>query len=537
MADMMQNIHRDSLEAQTAALAKATGVRYADARQVGQDSETVLLAGNPTRARADGALPISKAGKRLTVLFSTNILTEDSIHQAKLAAEERYASYAVDAILVSPAGLEDAINLWQTHYHEARTRQHTWYTIGSVDDFAKVLQSTDDPTERTDALLQGAAALRASDLHLESHEQGLRVRLRIDGDMKNVVILPGAATAQLLAEIKYRAGLQLNVAATPQDGRYTEEVAPGRFVDVRISILPSMWGESLAARLLPRDQDWNLDRLLLLPHHRRLVEQTLAAGKGMVITSGPTGSGKTTLLYTLLHHIPRNELTVVSLENPIEYELGDIVQSQIEEHKGYTFGMGLRALLRHDPDVLMVGEVRDEETAHAALQSANTGHLVLTTVHANDALAVPERLRQMGAAAYEIAPALQLVMAQRLLPRACPHCPLQALPADGAMEQLRSLHSQLQQLHPELAAEHPMPDELQVATGCSHCGGTGVAGLLPVVTMYQADGRLRELLGRQAPQSEVAEHLAGNGYLPLHLVGLLHVLQGRLHPRHLASLA
>ncbi|MDP3965740.1 MAG: GspE/PulE family protein [bacterium] len=279
----------------------------------------------------------------------------------------------------------------------------------------------DAPTIKiVSTILRYAIDGKASDVHIEPLPTGVRVRYRVDGELHTSVILPAAAQRSLVARVKVLASIRLDEQRKPQDGRFSATI-DGRQIDFRVSTFPSYYGEKVVLRILDRDQGFiALDKIGLTPRNLELLRKAIRKPHGLVLISGPTGSGKSTTLYSMLGEVDREHKNVLSLEDPIEYFVEGVTQSQVRPEIGYSFATGLRTTLRQDPDVIMVGEIRDAETAKLAFQAALTGHLVLSTIHTNDAVGTIPRLIDMGVEPYLIPPVLVLSMAQRLVRTLCP---------------------------------------------------------------------------------------------------------------------
>jgi len=269
-------------------------------------------------------------------------------------------------------------------------------------------------------ILRHATEGNASDVHIERLESKVRVRFRVDGVLYTSLLLPADVHSAVVARIKILSNLKLDEKRKPQDGRFSARI-DGRKIDFRVSTFPAYYGEKVVMRILdPEKGAHTLNSLGLLPAHYELVQEAIRSPYGIILLTGPTGSGKTTTLYSMLGEIDREKVNVVSLEDPVEYNVSSMSQSQVRPEIGYTFANGLRSILRQDPDVIMVGEIRDKETAQLAIQAALTGHLVLSTLHTNNAIGVVPRLVDMGVDPYLIAPTLRLAVAQRLVRTICP---------------------------------------------------------------------------------------------------------------------
>lgn len=349
----------------------------------------------------------------------------------------------------------------------------------------------------------------ASDIHLEAHHSGLTIRYRIDGVLITAGAVQGVEVAeQVLSRIKVMAELDIAERRIPQDGRFKVMVR-GRQVDFRVSIMPSLFGEDAVLRILDRSsvsqqsQSVRLDILGFdegtLSGFRRLTAEPY----GMVLVTGPTGSGKTTTLYGAITEINNGHDKIITIEDPVEYQLHGVLQIPVNEKKGLTFARGLRSILRHDPDKIMVGEIRDSETAQIAVQSALTGHLVLTTVHANNVFDVLGRFMHMGVDPYSFVSALNGILAQRLVRVICPHCAVDSVP-DAELLRISGLH------------DHAARNfKFREGQGCGNCRGTGFKGRKAIGELLTLNDEIRELIVSRAPLrsiKEAARH-AGTRYL------------------------
>ncbi|OGG79425.1 hypothetical protein A3A39_00505 [Candidatus Kaiserbacteria bacterium RIFCSPLOWO2_01_FULL_54_13] len=283
------------------------------------------------------------------------------------------------------------------------------------EEIARNLQEDAPTIKIVSTILRYAIDGKASDIHIEPQPAGVRVRYRVDGDLHTSVVLPANTHRALVARVKVLASVRLDEQRKPQDGRFSASI-DGRAIDFRVSTFPAYYGEKVVIRILDRDQGFiPLDKIGLTERNRELVRQGIARPHGLVLISGPTGSGKSTTLYSMLAELDREHKNVLSLEDPIEYFVDGVTQSQVKPEIGYSFATGLRTTLRQDPDIIMVGEIRDSETAKLAVQAALTGHLVLSTIHTNDAVGTIPRLIDMGVEPYLIPPVLILSIAQRLV--------------------------------------------------------------------------------------------------------------------------
>ncbi|KAA5974702.1 MULTISPECIES: type II secretion system protein GspE [Pantoea] len=388
---------------------------------------------------------------------------------------------------------------------QARLDQRQHADTGRV---AREETPAESAIEAAELILRQALERRASDVHIEPGAEGMRVRLRIDGVLHPLSSLPVTQPGALLARLKILGGLDIAERRLPQDGQFSLAIA-GQSASFRLATLPVYGGEKAVIRLLQSESAaLSLDKLGLPPAQLRLFTAALAQPQGLILVTGPTGSGKTFTLYSGLSALNRPEKNLCSVEDPIEIPLSGINQTQIHNRKGLDFNRVLRALLRQDPDVIMVGEIRDAETAEIAVKAAQTGHLVLSTLHTNSTAETLTRLRQMGIPGYLLGPALKLIVAQRLVRRLCPHCrqPAQAV------------------------AHYPTeiwPGTLQTwrAPGCDHCF-SGYFGRLALFELLPINARLQNAIAAEMPLENLLTLAKQQGLRPLLVSGLEAVSRG-----------
>jgi general secretion pathway protein E len=360
-----------------------------------------------------------------------------------------------------------------------------------------------------------AVQARASDVHIQPYEDTLVVRMRIDGVLHDALRLPKQLQEELVSRIKVMAKMNIAEKRLPQDGRATVQVGD-RAIDLRIASLPTSFGERVVVRLLDKSSRlYNLAELGMEPTPLGQFRKLISADHGLVLVTGPTGSGKTTTLYAALQEINHRELNILTLEDPIEYQLPGVSQTQVSEKKGMTFASGLRSVLRQDPDIIMIGEIRDRETAVMAIQSALTGHLVFSTLHTNDAAGAVARLLDLGIEPYLLASSLMGVVAQRLLRRVCPAC-MTSAPSDDLTRLARPGD-------PPIAASV----EILAANGCAECRQTGYRGRLGIFELLRVDDAVRRKIQVTATAAEISAATRADGMTSLREDGIAKVLAGR----------
>jgi len=368
--------------------------------------------------------------------------------------------------------------------------------------------------------LYDALKAGASDIHMETNSQGLKVKYRIDGVLSEVGGLAGSEQAeQAISRIKVMSELDIAERRIPQDGRFKVQ-ALGREIDLRVSIMPSVFGEDAVLRVLDRKalseeaQGLSLDVLGFAPDMMARIRLLAEEPYGMLLVTGPTGSGKTTTLYAIISEINQGQDKIVTIEDPVEYQLPGVLQIPVNEKKGLTFARGLRSILRHDPDKIMVGEIRDGETAQIAVQSALTGHLVLTTVHANNVFDVIGRFTNMGVDAYSFVSAINGILAQRLVRVICSHCKVDDHPSQELLQKSGIQAHELAQY------------QFKKGQGCGQCHGSGYKGRKGITELLCFNDEIRELIAAKEPIRKVKEVARANGTRAMREAGLDLVKRG-----------
>ena len=472
---MLVEAGRLSAEQVARALAGAHGLPFIELTADDIDADAARLLPRSVAERLV-AMPIRWREDRLMVAVSdpVDVLGLDDVRMLT-------AARALDVVVVTPRTMQERIgDVWA----EQTDREALSRLVDELPESTRGLGRPDTSEDSADAatvrmvdrMLAHAARAGASDLHLEPQREGLQIRERVDGVMRDVMMLPAASQASLLARIKVMCGLDVIEKRLPQDGRVRVAV-DGRTVDVRVSTMPSLRGDTTVMRLLPTAMDLpKLSALGLEPDQEAELRAATVGGQGMVLITGPTGSGKTNTLYATVRELVSRERNVITLEDPVEVELGGVTQVQIDEKNGFTFARGLRAALRQDPDVILVGEIRDYETAELAVRAALTGHLVLATLHTLDAASSVTRLVDMGVPAYLVAASARLVLAQRLLRRPCPACTTDV--------EIETSTAVLLGLAPGSTVAE--------GRGCQECGGSGHRGRIAIFESLVVDQAVRD---------------------------------------------
>lgn len=341
-----------------------------------------------------------------------------------------------------------------------------------------------------DNIMSYAVSLRASDIHIEIMEDVTIVRYRIDGILYEIMRIPKLVHTAVVARIKILSGLKLDEHYEPQDGRFRHSAA-NQMVDVRVSILPTFYGEKIVMRLLEASQKpLSLEELGFLPEVAKLIRDNLKKTYGMILAAGPTGAGKTTTLYALMNILNKPNVNIVTIEDPIEYNMRYVNQSQVNARAGITFAAGLRAILRQDPNIIMVGEIRDKETAGIAVQSALTGHLLLSSIHTNDAPTAVPRLFDLDVPPFLVGSVLNLVIAQRLVRQACKNC-IYSYEPDADTKEI--VEKQVKELNIRVSG-YELPKLLYRGKGCNICNNTGYRGRLGIYEVFEVTEGVRKII-------------------------------------------
>jgi len=386
----------------------------------------------------------------------------------------------------------------------------------------KIQEYLDSPvTELIEIILAGAINLESSDIHIEPGEKEAKIRIRIDGILQDVLSFDLKTYRELLSRIKLLSGVKLNIFDRPQDGRFSiliEELP----IEVRVSTLPAEYGESIVLRILNPKALMELEALGLRKDLLNIVGEEIKMPNGMIIVTGPTGSGKTTTLYAFLRKIKKPQIKIITIEDPIEYHLKGISQTQVSPKKGYDFASGLKSIMRQDPDVILVGEVRDLETVQTALQAALTGHLVLTTLHTNDAAGVVARLTSLGAKISNIGPALNMVIAPRLVRRLCEKCKKLKKTSPEELAKLKKELSSLKIKVPKITKDIKIPKNI----GCKKCNFTGYRRRIGVFEIFLVDDETEAFILKNPQIVELKKLAIKKGMIAMKQDGMLKVLQG-----------
>jgi type IV pilus assembly protein PilB len=524
LARALNEQNRDMQEREAQKQAQDLGLPYVNLRNFPLDLNILSYF---TKQEAENAesLPFfkDKHDLRMATINPTNPLLQQKLRELS-------EKYTVSLYLVSRSSYTDTLKF----YSKVLVPQSTYDEVIHVEeglDFVTGLENLKKPeaqsslsaTDLLKAIFGGAIYMDASDIHLEPEEHLLKLRYRVDGVLQDMVHFDASLQKTLVSRIKILSKLKLNVTNVPQDGRLSFYYG-AKPIDVRVSILPSGYGEAIVLRLLGIGAtNLKLNELGLRGRAYEVIEQQLHKPNGMIMTTGPTGSGKTTTLYAFLNELNEPGVKIITLEDPIEYKLEGIQQTPIDYHVDFSFVKGLRAILRQDPDIVMVGEIRDGETAETALQAALTGHVVLSTLHTNDAAGAVPRLVTMGVKPFIIAPALNAVIAQRLVRRLCQACKKEVTLSQQIQDRVAKGLKNI-----SAAAKVEVPEKMQFfhSGGCKACHGLGYQGRIGIYEVMEINDAMKELVLKGSSNMDMRNQALKDGTVTMVQDGLLKALEG-----------
>ena len=440
------------------------------------------------------------------------LATDDPLNFMACGFFERITSLDVNMVLSSQADIDKAL----AEFYLSKHKETAHSDLSKLAEDIKDVKGDDDaPVIRlVNMLIEEALKRRASDIHVEPLENKFRISYRIDGVLHEIPSPPKRLQGSIISRLKTMAGMDIAEKRLPQDGRIKLSLEK-KELDLRVSTLPAIHGESVVMRILDKSSFMvGLEDMGLLPENKKDFERLINLPNGMILVTGPTGSGKTTTLYATLSHINQKERKVITIEDPVEYQLDGINQVQVKPQINLTFASGLRSMLRQAPDIIMVGEIRDLETAEIAVQSALTGHLIFSTLHTNDAAGAVTRLVDMGIKPYLVASTVQCVMAQRLVRTVCPSCREAHKPSEEEIAVL------------SLDAGQSKDLELYKGKGCPVCSNTGFKGRMGIYELLVMNDRLRELILENTPSTVLCKKAREFGMRTLKEDGVEKVKRG-----------
>lgn len=510
------------------------GIPYADLTSIPIDTSAVGLIKEDV-ARASLIAPFEVTNKKVKVgLFSP---TQANTKEVIASLEER--GYILEKYLVSHLSLE---KVWERYKDISGSKKSEAGTVdisgenmeelvGKFSNLAVVSEALSTTVAEKTArhisnifsiVLAGAIGIRASDIHIEPAEDAVHIRYRIDGVLHEVVTLPTSIYRLFSSRLKLLAGLKLNLGAESQDGRFSIKIKDIE-IEMRVSVVPGAYGEGVVMRILnPQSLNVTLEDLGMSPRLLAIIDKEIKKPHGMILNTGPTGSGKTTTLYSFLKRIYSPEIKMMTIEDPIEYHLKGVSQTQVEAEKGYTFLEGLRSAMRQDPDVIMIGEIRDGETAKVAINSALTGHMVFSTLHTNTAAGAIPRLIDLGVTPKIIGSSLTVALAQRLARKLCPECKKEDMPN----EREQKIIDEVALIIKEKVGEEVQTKKLWRGVGCKACNNTGYRGRVGVFEAVMMTAEIEALLDTIPSEREIREIAKKQGILNMREDGIEKILAG-----------
>ncbi len=543
LAAKITSINRQAEERDAVGRAQKSGMTYIDLRKIPISLDAVKMISKED-AMEGGLIAIEVKSNELAIAVSD--LKNKKAQEVLQGLKEKHIQTKL--FLASKAGVIEAMHFYEyvpvatgeitgkltLEEEKKQSLQTQLATFNSAKKYFEAVDYTKASTTQVfNEFIIGALINKASDIHFETDEKMGRVRFRIDGLLHDVcTVIPPAGYRNILSRIKLLSGLKINIRDEAQDGRFTIHMDK-KDIEVRVSIIPGQFGETVVMRILDPDSlAVNLTSLGMRPDDLEIIQKDLTRPNGLILNTGPTGSGKTTTLYAFLSHVASSENKVITVEDPIEYRINGISQTQVDTEAGYTFASGLRSILRQDPDVILVGEIRDEETADIAMQASLTGHLVFSTLHTNDAIGAIPRLVDLGVRAATIGPAIAVIIAQRLVRKLCTVCK-KGTPISPEMKaQIKNLINNL----PERVDRTPVkgfleenpttPLVIYTPVGCDACNGFGYQGRIAIFEFFRINSEIEEAILHSASEVVIRELTRKQKMVSMQHDGILKVLTG-----------
>jgi len=527
----LNKIIREQEEKRSEERAQKEGHPYVNLATTPIDREAVILLTKKQSQEAKVAI-VQKVGKRLEIVVESSVYPKTQDLLKKLESQ----GYSLDIFIGSETSLQKAWQIYETYTKPKESLKGSFSLDKNliqdlkqgINDLTSLKTKILSPatSEVLSIVIAGAYFSKASDIHFEPQNEVVKLRYRVDGVLHDIVDLKKESYDHVVNRVKILSGLKINIHNVNQDGRFSfdmpEEQEGSKKIDVRVSVLPEAFGETIVMRLLGTGAvGLEIESLGVREKDLNKIREALSQPNGLVLTTGPTGSGKTTTLYSFIKHINKPEIKIITAEDPIEYQISGVTQSQIDSKEGYGFAQALKAIVRQDPDVILVGEIRDRETADTAIQASLTGHLVFSTLHTNDAAGAIPRLRDLGAEEKSVTSALKLVIAQRLVRRLCDHCKEEYEPSPEEKEKIK------QQLT-SLSGHENIPEitKLYKAKGCEKCLGLGYQGRIGIFEVFVINPEVEKLILSRATHTDILDLLKKQGFITMTQDGLLKVIKG-----------
>lgn len=524
----IKSIYRQAEEEDAAERAQTLGYSYLDLSIMPIEASALRIIPQEEAQKAQTAV-IHAVGKKLQIAAydpesnKTKNIIKNLIEKA----------YEVSITIVSLSSLARAWSNYDSGViSKPKAEQLLTLSEKELSDFERSLVDLTKLTEKITSapvsevlniIMAGAVKTSSSDIHLEPVEDAVRLRYRVDGILEDIAVFPKKTYTSLLSRIKLLGHLKLNVSGVPQNGRFTVTIA-NNIIDIRVALLPGVYGDDIVMRLLYQNAAAvNIESLGLRKEMFDVVKHQLKKPNGMILSTGPTGSGKTTSLYAFINYLNEPGTKVITIEDPVEYKIEGISQTSVNPEGGYTFATGLSAILRQDPDIIMVGEIRDPDTAATAIQASLTGHLVFSTLHTNDALGAIPRLSELGIRASLIPPAINAIIGQRLVRKLCPFCK-EKYAITG--QELKKMKEDFSSISPKSKIQIPEKIEfLWKEKGCAKCNG-GYKGRIGIFEIFTISPKVEKLIIEMASASEIKAAVTEEGMITFRQDGLLKAMEG-----------
>ncbi len=515
-------------------IASQRSIPYVNLHDAPIDTDALRLVLEPL-ARSSGVAPFTLIAKKLSVAVSNPDIKET----ADLIKSLTDRGYIITVYLASKPSLEfawskykDLSFAYETHAGalDISNEQITDLVknVRSIEDIKKMISDvlTQKKSYRitriVEIIVAGALSLEASDIHIEPEEENAGLRFRLDGVLNEILKFDLDTFNLILSRIKLLSGLKINIKSEAQDGRFSVKINESD-IEIRTSLLPGSYAESIVLRILdPKSISVPLESLGMEPKLLELIAYEIAKPDGMILNTGPTGSGKTTTLYAFLRKVHNPQIKIITIENPVEYHLPGIVQTQAEPDKGYTFELGLRSALRQDPDIIMIGEIRDQETASIAVNAALTGHMVFSTLHTNDAAGTFPRMIDLGVNPKILCSAITIAMAQRLVRKLCVKCRKQVKPAGEVKEKIDRVFASIK----DEGYKDLIKNDIFEAVGCVECNNTGYKGRIGIFEAIETDEAVEKVVNENPSEREIRTASLPQNIINMKQDGVIKILRG-----------
>lgn len=531
--EFLAKVRQEEEESRAKLLAEKLGLPYLNLTfiPIEQDALTVIPKKNSEIIRA---IIINKDAKLLQLVA----VNPDDQKVQLLVAELEKKGFSVKIFVVSETSLRKALSKYpeqkdvkeitgavQISDHLLDRFKEEITDVAMLKEILERLFKT-EASKIVEAILAGALIIKASDIHFEPEKGKIRIRMRFDGVLEDIIFMPNPVYSLILNRVKLLSGLKLNIHEKSQDGRFSI-VSGDTSVEIRTSILPGAYGENIVMRVLdPSIIKINLENLGIREDSLAIIEKQLKKPTGMILTTGPTGSGKTTTLYAFIKKVLTSDIKIITIEDPIEYHIEGISQTQIEPDKGYTFENGLRSIVRQDPDIILVGEIRDFETAEIAMHASLTGHLVFSTLHTNNAIGAIPRLIDLGVKPAVIAPAINLLIAQRLLRKLCAKCSKKRIVSKKELTALKEIMADLPSQF-KFKFKNDLTEETAIyeANGCRECHN-GYLGRTAVMELFEITDDIERLILESPAEIRLKEAAKKIGMVTMTQDAVIKILNG-----------